>query len=123
MAAGAMGTPPTLLRSKPYLPALSSQLGQNLGVNGDHVAAIEFDPAAVQSVLGLRDYHQFYVGKPITTMSYDWWVGRRSHVYDGTRFNLQEIFLKHFFYQPESPKIHTPVMPSRTSQPRAASCV
>jgi choline dehydrogenase-like flavoprotein len=26
-------------------------------------------------------------------MSYDWWVGRRGHAYDGTRFNLQEIFL------------------------------
>jgi choline dehydrogenase-like flavoprotein len=33
------------------------------------------------------------MGKPITTMSYDWWVGRRGHQYDGTRFTLQEIFL------------------------------
>jgi choline dehydrogenase-like flavoprotein len=96
MAAGAMGTPVTLLRSRPYLPSLSSQVGKNLGVNGDHVAAIEYDPAAVGSVLGLggrAGYHEFYKGKPITTMSYDWWVGRRSHAYDGTRFNLQEIFL------------------------------
>jgi choline dehydrogenase-like flavoprotein len=93
MAAGAMGTPPTLMRSREYLPSLSSQLGQHLGVNGDHVAAIEFDPARVQSVLGLPNYNEFYMGKPITTMSYDWWVGRSSHVYDGTRFNLQEIFL------------------------------
>ena len=93
LSAGAMGTPPLLLRSKPSLPALSAQVGHNLGVNGDHVAAIEFDPARVRSVLGLPGYHEFYKGKPITTMSYDWWVGRRSNAYDGTRFNLQEIFL------------------------------
>jgi enediyne biosynthesis protein E9 len=93
MAAGAMGTPPTLLRSRPYLPAMSSQVGQNMGVNGDHVAAIEYDPNVVASVLGLPDYDEFYKGKPITTMSYDWFAGRSSHAYDGTRYNLQEIFL------------------------------
>ncbi len=93
LAAGAMGTPPLLMRSRPFLPALSSQVGHNLGVNGDHVAAIEYDPVRVRSVLGLPAYHDFYKGKPITTMSYDWWVGRRSHAYDGTRFTLQEIFL------------------------------
>jgi enediyne biosynthesis protein E9 len=93
LAAGAMGTPPLLMRSRPFLPALSSQVGHNLGVNGDHVAAIQYDPNRVRSVLGLPGYHEFYKGKPITTMSYDWWVGRRSHAYDGTRFTLQEIFL------------------------------
>jgi hypothetical protein len=93
LAAGAMGTPPLLMRSRLGLPALSPQVGRNLGVNGDHIAAIEFDPARVRSVLGLPGYHEFYKGKPITTMSYDWWVGRRGAAYDGTRFNLQEIFL------------------------------
>jgi enediyne biosynthesis protein E9 len=93
LAAGAMATPPLLLRSKSSLPALSSQVGRNLGVNGDHVAAIEYDPAKVRSVLGLPGYNEFYKGKPITTMSYDWYVGRRGHAYDGTRFTLQEIFL------------------------------
>ena len=44
-------------------------------------------------MLGLPGYGQFYKGKPITTMTYDFWVGRRAHRYDGTRFNLQEIFL------------------------------
>jgi enediyne biosynthesis protein E9 len=39
-------------------------------------------------VLGLPGYSDFYKGKPITTMSYDWWKGA-----DGTRFTLQEIFL------------------------------
>jgi hypothetical protein len=44
-------------------------------------------------VLGLPGYREFYKGKPITTMSYDWWVGRGGAAYDGTRFTLQEIFL------------------------------
>jgi len=47
----------------------------------------------VRSVLGLPGYHEFYKGKPITTMTYDWWVGRPGPQNDGTRFNLQEIFL------------------------------
>jgi choline dehydrogenase-like flavoprotein len=93
LSAGAMATPPLLLRSQSALPSLSAQVGKNLGVNGDHVAAIEFDPRRVRSVLGLPGYHEFYKGKPITTMTYDWWVGRRGHRFDGTRFNLQEIFL------------------------------
>jgi choline dehydrogenase-like flavoprotein len=93
LAAGAMGTPPLLMRSQAGLPGLSSQVGHNLGVNGDHIAALEFDPAKVRSVLHLPGYDEFYKGKPITTMSYDWWVGRSSNAYDGTRFNLQEIFL------------------------------
>jgi choline dehydrogenase-like flavoprotein len=93
LAAGAMGTPPLLMRSQPGLPALSAQVGKNLGVNGDHVAAVEYDPRRVRSVLKLPGYHDFYRGKPITTMSYDWWVGRRGPSFDGTRFTLQEIFL------------------------------
>ena len=81
------------MRSRSGLPSLSSQVGKHLGVNGDHVAALEYDPRKVRKVLGLPGYGQFYKGKPITTMSYDWWVGRRGHRYDGTRFTLQEIFL------------------------------
>jgi enediyne biosynthesis protein E9 len=93
LAAGAMATPPILMRSRNDLPALSDQVGKNLGVNGDHIAAIEYDPARVRDVLGLPPYHHFHQGKPITTMSYDWWVGRGDNRFDGTRFNLQEIFL------------------------------
>jgi choline dehydrogenase-like flavoprotein len=93
LSAGAMSTPVLLMRSQQALPSLSQQVGKNLGVDGDHIAAIEFDPRRVRNVLGLPGYHEFYKGKPITTMSYDWWVGRSGHAYDGTRFNLQEIFL------------------------------
>jgi choline dehydrogenase-like flavoprotein len=93
LATGAMGDAPILLRSQLDLPSLSSHVGQHLGSNGDHVAAIEFDPRRVHDVLGLGRYHAFHKGMPITTMSYDWWVGRRGHQHDGTRFTLQEIFL------------------------------
>jgi enediyne biosynthesis protein E9 len=93
LATGAMGDAPILMRSRNDLPSLSDQVGQHLSSNGDHVAAGEFDPAKVRSILGLPGYGQFYKGKPITTMSYDWWVGRTDRRYDGTRFNLQEIFL------------------------------
>jgi enediyne biosynthesis protein E9 len=81
------------MRSREALPSLSNQLGRHLGVNGDHVAALEYDPRKIRSQLGLPGYGQFYKGKPITTMTYDFWVGRRAHRYDGSRFTLQEIFL------------------------------
>jgi choline dehydrogenase-like flavoprotein len=93
LATGAMGTPPILMRSRNDLPSLSGQVGRHLGVNGDHVAAVEYDPRRVRSVLGLPGYRDFHKGKPITTMTYDYWVGRRGNSFDGTRFNLQEIFL------------------------------
>ena len=93
LATGAMGNSPILMRSRNDLPALSPQVGKNLGVNGDHVAAIEYDPKRVREVLRLPGYADFHKGKPITTMTYDFWVGRRGNRFDGTRFTLQEIFL------------------------------
>jgi len=96
LAAGAMGTPVILMRTKQSgaLPSLSPHLGRHLGVNGDHVAAIEYDDESkVQELLGLPGYHEFFKGKPITTMSYDWYAGRSGHEHDGTRFTLQEIYL------------------------------
>jgi choline dehydrogenase-like flavoprotein len=111
MSAGAMGTPPILLRSKNDLSSLSPQVGRNLGSNGDHIAAIEYDPDRVRRVLGLPRYHHFYMGKPITTMGYDWWVGRRGNRFDGTRFTLQEIFLSsltNFLYDDGRPPAGDP---------------
>jgi hypothetical protein len=93
LATGAMGNAPILLRSRAALPSLSEQVGRHLGVNGDHIAALEYDPARVRRVLDLPGYADFHVGKPITTMTYDFWVGRRGNRWDGTRFTLQEIFL------------------------------
>lgn len=95
LAAGAMGTPPILMRSRDLGPlrSVSSHLGMHLGVNGDHVAAIEMNHGKVRDVLGLPGYNQFYKGRPITVMSYDHWVGKRGRRHDGTRFTLQEILL------------------------------
>jgi choline dehydrogenase-like flavoprotein len=95
LSAGAMGTPPILMRSRQAgdLPQISTHLGKHLGVNGDHVAAVEFNPRKVRDVLGLPGQVEFFKGKPITTMTFDFWVGKRGHRFDGTRFNLQEILL------------------------------
>ena len=97
LAAGAMGTPPILMRSR-----------SNGALPGD-LAAPRPPPrrqrrprrrdrgrpgARRRGVLGLPGgYDEFYKGKPITTMSYDYWVGKRGNAHDGTRFTLQEILL------------------------------
>src|SRR3954449_1726123 len=68
LAAGAMGSPVILLRSRAAMPSLSDRVGKHLGVNGDHVAGVEYDPARLRQQLGL-DYGEFYKGRPITTMT------------------------------------------------------
>jgi choline dehydrogenase-like flavoprotein len=95
LAAGAMGTPPILMRSKQNgdLSSVSDRIGKHLGVNGDHIAGVEYDPNKVRELLELPGYGAFYKGKPITTMSYDWYAGRPGNANDGKRFSLQEIFL------------------------------
>ena len=71
LCAGAMGTPPILMRSQLLgaLAQLSPHLGRHLGMNGDHVAAIEVSERAVRQVLDLPGYTDFHKGKPITTMT------------------------------------------------------
>jgi choline dehydrogenase-like flavoprotein len=93
LSAGAMGTTPLLMRSRPALPSLSQHLGRHLGINGDHIAAIEYDEQKVRDVLGLPGYGQIYKGQHISAMSYDWFTGRSGHANDGKRFTLQEIYL------------------------------
>ncbi len=99
LAAGAMGSTPLLMRSRATLPSVSAQVGKHLGVNGDHMAAIEYDEQKVRDVLGLPGYGQFYKGNHITTMSYDFWTSQPGNANDGKRFTLQEIYL--------SPLAHT----------------
>jgi choline dehydrogenase-like flavoprotein len=96
ISAGALGTPPILMRSRDNggLPGVSPHLGRHLGVNGDHIAAVEIDSRKAERVLGLQGgYNDFYKGKPITVMSYDHFVGKKGNAHDGTRFTLQEILL------------------------------
>ena len=93
LGAGAMGNPPILMRSRSELPNLSEHVGKHLGINGDHIAGVEYDEGKVRSVLGLPGYGQAYKGNHITTMTYDFWAGKPGHANDGKRFTLQEIYL------------------------------
>jgi choline dehydrogenase-like flavoprotein len=93
LAAGAMGNSPLLMRSRPNLPSISDRVGKHLGINGDHIAAVEYDEQKVRQILGLPGYGQIYKGNHITTMTYDFWAGRPDHAHDGSRFTLQEIYL------------------------------
>ena len=79
LAAGAMGTPPILMRSQQAgaLPSISvaareAPRRQRRPRRRDRVRRRR----KVRSSLGLPGYADFFKGKPITTMSYDWWVGR-----------------------------------------------
>jgi enediyne biosynthesis protein E9 len=99
LSAGAMGNAPLLMRSRPGLPSLSSETGKHLGINGDHIAAVEYDEAKVRDVLGLPGYGQIYKGNHISTMTYDFWRTNPGNAGDGKRFTLQEIYL--------SPLAHT----------------
>ena len=99
LSAGAMGNPPLLMRSRALLPGLSSQAGKHLGINGDHIAGVEYDEAKVRDVLNLPGYGQTYKGNHITTMTYDFWRASPGNAGDGKRFTLQEIYL--------SPLAHT----------------
>lgn len=91
LASGALGDPQILMRSP--LPGLSRAAGRHIGCNGDHVIGVEFDDDAVRRALDLPGYADFFKGRPITTMSYDWYADRPGREHDGTRFTLQEIFL------------------------------
>lgn len=91
LATGALNDPQILMRSK--LPGLSRAVGRHIGCNGDHVIGVELDEGAVRRELDLPGYADFHQGRPITTMSYDWYADRPGRGHDGTRFTLQEIFL------------------------------
>ena len=108
LSAGAMGNSPLLMRSRASLPSLSSQTGKHLGINGDHIAAVEYDENKVRDVLGLPGYGQIYKGNHISTMTYDFWTDKPGNAGDGKRFTLQEIYL--------SPLAHTLYDDGRSSQ-------
>ena len=78
LAAGAMGTPPLLMRSRPRVAgavgAGRAQPGRQRRPRRRDRVRPRARPLACSACAG---YHEFYKGKPITTMSYDWWVGRR----------------------------------------------
>ncbi len=97
LAGGAIGTSSLLHRSRPLLPSLSTHVGRHLGSNGDVVASIEYDPRRVRDVLGLR-YNDHHRGRPVSTMTYDFFADRTRPRFDGLRFTLQEAFLPPLAY-------------------------
>ena len=85
LAAGAMGEPadPDALAlgpAEPFGPHGTPPRDQRRPHRRGRVR-----PKKIRDVLGLPGYGQFYKGRPITTMSYDFWHGRRAHRFDGTR--------------------------------------
>ena len=94
LAGGAMANAPLLMRSRPALPvAVGAGRPAPRRQRRPHRRDRVRRAARSADVLGLPGYRDFHVGKPITTMTYDFWVGRRANRFDGTRFTLQEIFL------------------------------
>ena len=77
LAAGAMGEPadPDALALGPGEP-----LGRWDATSGSTATTSprSIRPQKIRDVLGLPGYGQFYKGRPITTMSYDFWHGRRA---------------------------------------------
>lgn len=93
LAAGAMGSPVILERSRPHLPLLSRHVGRNFSPNGDLVTTEVVDESKVRSLLGLSRgaaaYDGYHMGRPITSMTYDFLEPRRP---EGTRFGMQHIY-------------------------------
>jgi choline dehydrogenase-like flavoprotein len=94
LAAGAIGTPPILQRSEPFLGAMPTAVGKNFSPNGDRVTMAVLDEAKVRDVLGLRRtadiaYEAFQIGKPISSMTFDY---LDAHAREGTRMSLQQIY-------------------------------
>jgi choline dehydrogenase-like flavoprotein len=93
VAAGAMGSPVILERSRPFLPLLSRQVGRNFSPNGDLVTTEVVDEDKVRSLLGLSRgraaYDAYPIGRPITSMTYDFLDPSRP---EGTRFGMQHIY-------------------------------
>ena len=93
LAAGAMGNSPLLMRSRPRCRASRRGVGKHLGVNGDHIAAIEYDERKVRDVLGLPGLRPDLQGQPHHDDDLRL-VGRpQGNANDGKRFTLQEIYL------------------------------
>ncbi|MEX2457985.1 MAG: GMC family oxidoreductase [Actinomycetota bacterium] len=93
LAAGAMGSPVILERSRPSLPLLSRHVGRNFSPNGDLVTTEVVDEGKVRSLLGLSRgtaaYDAYPIGRPITSMTYDFLDPRRR---EGLRFGMQHIY-------------------------------
>lgn len=94
MAAGTMGTPVILKRSRPGLGSIPDAVGRYFSPNGDRVSMAVMDEDRVGSVLGLErapgtPYDAFPIGKPIGSMTFD---HLDPSLPEFERFGLQQIY-------------------------------
>jgi hypothetical protein len=94
IAAGTMGTPVILRRSRPTLGRMPRAVGRHFSPNGDRVSMAVLDEQRVKDVLGLQRepgiaYEAFPIGKPIGSMSYDY---LDPELPEFERFGLQQIY-------------------------------
>lgn len=94
LAAGTMGTPVILRRSRQALGGIPAAVGRHFSPNGDRVSMAVLNERKVRDVLGLQRkpgtaYEAFPIGKPIGSMSYDYLDARRPEF---LRFGLQQIY-------------------------------
>lgn len=94
VAAGTMGTPVILRRSKLGLGTLPAAVGKYFSPNGDRVSMAVMDESRIRDVLGLERspgtaYEAFPIGKPIGSMSYDY---LDPALPEFERFGLQQIY-------------------------------
>lgn len=89
VAAGAVGTPPLLRRSAPWIGAMPPAVGRHFSGNGDRVSIAALNETAVRDLLGLPGYAAYPIGKPITTMTFD---HLDPDAPEFERFSLQQIY-------------------------------
>jgi choline dehydrogenase-like flavoprotein len=94
LAAGTMGTPVILQRSKQFIGRIPVAVGRHFSANGDWIAMTAVDEGKVRSLLGLErapgvGYDGFPIGKPISAMSYDY---LDLNAPEFSRFSLQQLY-------------------------------
>ncbi len=94
VAAGTMGTPVILRRSRLGLGAIPHAVGRHFSPNGDRVSMAVMNEDRIRDVLGLERepgtaYDAFPIGKPIGSMSYDY---LDPELPEFERFGLQQIY-------------------------------
>ncbi|NIS62308.1 MAG: NAD(P)-binding protein [Proteobacteria bacterium] len=72
VAGGTIHSPALLLRSRRYLPRLSTHVGRNLSGNGDIALGGVIPPDVLLGLFG-EDKFEAYKGKIMGSISYGWW--------------------------------------------------
>ncbi len=98
VAAGAMGTPVILQRSAASLGGMPKAVGRYFSANGDRISMAALNEVKVRELLGLQRgprvaYEGFPIGKPITTMSFDY---LDPNAPEFSRFSLQQLYAPPF---------------------------